>query len=139
MGRNTTVSDVSGLSDGIDDQSGRVSGFVDEGRLREMKSSYSDDVHKRGIGSGATTGDVLGLNGVVSCDSWPQGQDIKEIVRTSNYQVGGDSGGPRYEVVDFEGNTYLYIVGPATQNNVNYDSLGTAAWYINQETGMSFT
>lgn len=139
VGRNTTASDVSGFSDGIINQVGSVEGYVDQSRLREIKSSYSDEVHKRGIYSEGTQGDVIGLNGTVSCDSWPQGQDIDEIVTTTNFQGSGDSGGPRYEEVEFEGSTYLYLIGPATQANKDYESLGSAAWYISQETGMSFT
>ena len=43
----------------------------------------------------------------------------------------------RHEEVEFNG-THLYVVGPATQANYDSDSLGVAAWYINQETGMYF-
>lgn len=56
-----------------------------------MKDTYEDEVEKRGIETGATSGDVIGINGTITCSG---SKDIERLVRTSNLQLSGDSGGP---------------------------------------------
>jgi hypothetical protein len=134
------LSEKSGYENTIVDEVGDIEGVMSSDRLDYLKDNsydYPDRIRKRGIVSEATQGEVLGTHGTIPCDD--EGQSIEEAVRTSNLQYNGDSGGPRYERFQNSTTDYdLFIAGPATQRNSNYESRGVAAWYLNQETGIVF-
>ena len=133
--RNSYFGNRSSFDNTIVDQSGVIDGHVAQSRLEALKDEFGDNMQKRGIGSGARSGTVIGTDGTDYCADFSQ---QKHRVRCDSFQTGGDSGGPMYEVVEFNNNTYLYIIGPATQRNSNYDALGSAAWWIHDNAGVTF-
>jgi hypothetical protein len=129
----------SGVDNTIVEQVGSIEGVISSSRLDYIKDNRFDSpIKKRGIATGKREGNILGTHGTKDCSN-SGASDMQEILRTSNLQKSGDSGGPRYEVLQSSTTDYdLYIAGPATQANFNSESNGVAAWYINQETGIIF-
>lgn len=122
-----------GFSDTIVNQSGYIEGYVTKDGISDMQSS-GETTHKRGIATGASTGEVLKYEITSFCGN---GNYLSTLVKTSNTTEGGDSGGPIYDVDTLNGQDYLFIISPSTQAK-NDNSFGSAAYSLHNGHSINF-
>lgn len=126
----------SGYSDGIVDQTGDVTGHVSKNGVDRMISNDpSETLQKRGATTCANSGELQRRISEYCTTSLNR----EALVESDIKSEGGDSGAPIYDVDEFEGTKYIFIVHIGTQSLYG-DSLtqGTAAYRMNNADGITF-
>lgn len=122
----------------IFNDSGIVAGRVTQDGLSYLASSNTT-VNKRGIATGSTTGTVESYDNKIDCKDPLDYDYVGRTVRTTAKQEVGDSGGPIYWTKS-RPDSYdkHYLVAIATFAWDDGDSEGSAAYWMNQNNGISF-
>lgn len=124
-------SSLSGISSSVYNQTGTIQGHVTEDGLADLKSS-NRTIYHQGLSTCKTSGTVNKYNiRERNCqyDGNHNPQYPAKWVEVSTHTEPGDSGGPHYDVIEFNNQKYLYLIAP--HYGGSSASYGCSAYYIN--------
>jgi len=119
------------IGDSIRGEYGTLAGHETLDGLRDLKST-GETVYHRGWKTCTTTGQVTSVK--VTDDRCGGSATSDDYVEVSTYTDGGDSGGPHYKTLTYNGNTYMSIIAPHRGGQ----SFGCGAYAINRDHPISF-